>query len=207
VCSPSKLTRPGARKIRGTDPNKSSKCLFSSVGFMPKSQTKPGLKSEGQPSTRLRGMQNNPYVIDYTVAYDSWGIGQCQTTFCNPRRDLDGYVHLLMNAADPRALPDTNNAIFPFWSRDGRTLGFFAKGKLKPIELNGTTEQERCGAQPGRGSTLENWAHLELGIEKCTCPRFAPDGRQTLPWDYFPVAPTRNLQRYQPESRKSRSLL
>src|SRR5580698_248730 len=49
---------------------------------MPKSQTKPGLKSEGLPSTRLRGMGNNPYVSDYTVPYNSWGMGQCQTTFC-----------------------------------------------------------------------------------------------------------------------------
>jgi len=56
-----------------------------------------------------------------------------------------------MNAADARALPDTNSGIFPFWSPDGRSIGFFANGKLKTIELNGTTAQELCDAQLGRG--------------------------------------------------------
>jgi serine/threonine protein kinase len=58
-----------------------------------------------------------------------------------------------MNGADARALPDTNNAIFPFWSPDGRSIGFFANSKLKTIELNGTTAQVLCDAQLGRGGT------------------------------------------------------
>jgi eukaryotic-like serine/threonine-protein kinase len=58
-----------------------------------------------------------------------------------------------MNAADPHALPDTDNAIFPFWSPDSRSIGFFANGKMKTIELNGTTAQALCDAQLGRGAT------------------------------------------------------
>jgi eukaryotic-like serine/threonine-protein kinase len=56
-----------------------------------------------------------------------------------------------MNAADQHALPDTSNAIFPFWSPDSRSIGFFANGKLRTIELNGTTAQVLCDAQLGRG--------------------------------------------------------
>ncbi len=58
-----------------------------------------------------------------------------------------------MNGNDARQLPDTNNAIFPFWSPDGRSIGFFANGKLKTIELNGTTAQALCDAQLGRGGS------------------------------------------------------
>jgi eukaryotic-like serine/threonine-protein kinase len=58
-----------------------------------------------------------------------------------------------MNAAEARALPDTNDAIFPFWSPDGRSLGFFSNGKMKVIELDGTTAQPLCDAQLGRGAT------------------------------------------------------
>ncbi|MGA9528035.1 MAG: protein kinase [Terriglobales bacterium] len=58
-----------------------------------------------------------------------------------------------MNGDDARELPDTNNAIFPFWSPDSRSIGFFANGKLKTIELNGTTAQALCDAQLGRGGS------------------------------------------------------
>ncbi|MGA7218056.1 MAG: protein kinase [Candidatus Sulfotelmatobacter sp.] len=56
-----------------------------------------------------------------------------------------------MNGADAREIPATNDALFPFWSPDSRSLGFFANGKMKTIELTGTTAQELCDAQLGRG--------------------------------------------------------
>jgi eukaryotic-like serine/threonine-protein kinase len=56
-----------------------------------------------------------------------------------------------MNGGEARALPDTIDAIFPFWSPDSRSLGFFANGKLKTIELSATTAQVLCDAQLGRG--------------------------------------------------------
>jgi len=58
-----------------------------------------------------------------------------------------------MNGASARELPGTNDAIFPFWAPDSRSLGFFANGKLKTIELTSTTAQELCDAQLGRGGT------------------------------------------------------
>src|SRR5262245_20156689 len=36
-----------------------------------------------------------------------------------------------LDSLDARALPDTNDPTFPFWSPDGRFIGFFAEGKLK----------------------------------------------------------------------------
>ena len=56
-----------------------------------------------------------------------------------------------MNGTEARPLPDTNEAIFPFWSPDSRSLGFFANGKLRTIELNGTTAQVLCDSLLGRG--------------------------------------------------------
>jgi eukaryotic-like serine/threonine-protein kinase len=57
-----------------------------------------------------------------------------------------------VNGADARTLPDTNDAIFPFWSPDSRSLGFFANGKLRTIDLNATSAQTVCDAQLGRGA-------------------------------------------------------
>jgi len=68
----------------------------------------------------------------------------------------DGKISLwvrAMNGADARELPDTTDAIFPFWSPDSHSIGFFANGKLRTIELNGTTAQTLCDAQLGRGGT------------------------------------------------------
>jgi eukaryotic-like serine/threonine-protein kinase len=56
-----------------------------------------------------------------------------------------------MNSLDSHALPDTDGAIFPFWSPDNRSLGFFADSKLKTIDLNGGSVQAICDAQLGRG--------------------------------------------------------
>ncbi|MFZ0760511.1 MAG: protein kinase, partial [Candidatus Sulfotelmatobacter sp.] len=56
-----------------------------------------------------------------------------------------------MNLLEARMLPSTEGAIFPFWSPDGSSLGFFADSKLKTIDLNGGSAQVVCDASLGRG--------------------------------------------------------
>jgi serine/threonine protein kinase len=58
-----------------------------------------------------------------------------------------------MDKLEARALPGTDNVIFPFWSPDSRSLGFFADGKLKTIDLNGGSPQAICDAPQGRGGS------------------------------------------------------
>ncbi len=54
-------------------------------------------------------------------------------------------------AAQP--LAGTEDAVNPFWSPDGRFLGFFADGKLKKIESTGGTPVTLCEAKFGCGGT------------------------------------------------------
>ena len=56
-----------------------------------------------------------------------------------------------MHSTDQRTLPGTEGGIFPFWSPDGRSVGFFADRKLKRIDLVGETVQEIADAPIGRG--------------------------------------------------------
>jgi serine/threonine protein kinase/Tol biopolymer transport system component len=56
-----------------------------------------------------------------------------------------------MDSTEARSLPDTNDAIFPFWSPDSRSIGYFAGSKLKTIEINGSTAQIVCDVTLGRG--------------------------------------------------------
>jgi eukaryotic-like serine/threonine-protein kinase len=50
-------------------------------------------------------------------------------------------------------LDGTQGAIYPFWSPDGKSIGFFADGKLKKVDVSGGPVQVLCDAPNGRGGT------------------------------------------------------
>jgi serine/threonine protein kinase/Tol biopolymer transport system component len=52
-----------------------------------------------------------------------------------------------------RRLPESEGASFPFWSPEGKTLAFFADGKMKKLEIAGGSVQVICDAPAGRGGT------------------------------------------------------
>ncbi|HEV1993360.1 MAG TPA: protein kinase [Candidatus Acidoferrum sp.] len=51
------------------------------------------------------------------------------------------------------SLVGTQDASYPFWSPDGRSIGFFADGKLKKVDVSGGQPQVLCDAPNGRGGT------------------------------------------------------
>ncbi|MEO8190046.1 MAG: protein kinase [Acidobacteriota bacterium] len=58
-----------------------------------------------------------------------------------------------LNGMAAQPLAGTDGASYPFWSPDGRFLGFFAGGKLKKIDASGGPPQVLCDTQEGRGGT------------------------------------------------------
>jgi serine/threonine protein kinase len=54
-----------------------------------------------------------------------------------------------------KPLPDTEDAKFPFWSPDGKSIGFFADQQLKRLELAGGPPLNLAPAPDGRGGA---WA-------------------------------------------------
>jgi Tol biopolymer transport system component len=50
-----------------------------------------------------------------------------------------------------RPLAGTEGALHPFWKPDGRSIGFFADGKLKVIDVAGGSPRELANASGGRG--------------------------------------------------------
>ena len=60
-------------------------------------------------------------------------------------RPLDGLT--------ARQLPGTDRASLPFWSPDGRSLGFFADTKLKTIRIESGRIEALCDAPDPRGGT------------------------------------------------------
>jgi eukaryotic-like serine/threonine-protein kinase len=69
----------------------------------------------------------------------------------------DGVRRLWIRALDQpsaRELAGTDDAAFPFWSPDSRTIGFFARGTLKRIGAsNESSPITLCDAPGGRGGT------------------------------------------------------
>ncbi len=58
-----------------------------------------------------------------------------------------------LDAVEPRPLPGTEGGTYPFWSPDSRTIGFFAHGKLKRIDVAGGPAVTICEAPDARGGT------------------------------------------------------
>jgi eukaryotic-like serine/threonine-protein kinase len=79
------------------------------------------------------------------------------------------YIRAL-GSLDARALPETDNAWAPFWSPDGRKIGFFANEKLKVIEVQGGPPFSVADAPNGRGGS---WSRDGMII-------FAPDFRSGM---------------------------
>jgi eukaryotic-like serine/threonine-protein kinase len=52
-----------------------------------------------------------------------------------------------------RSLDGTEGASYPFWAPDGRSLAFFADGKLKKVDVSSGQSQTICDAPSGRGGT------------------------------------------------------
>ena len=69
-------------------------------------------------------------------------------------RGSESTIYLLRLATgESTPLAGTQGAAFPFWSPDGKYLGFFADGKLKKIPAAGGPAQPLCDAPDGRGGS------------------------------------------------------
>jgi Tol biopolymer transport system component len=72
------------------------------------------------------------------------------------RRESERYNMLWTyepGAQEATSLANTEGASSPFWSPDGQSLGFFADGKLKRLNLVGGAVQVLCEAPNGRGGS------------------------------------------------------
>ncbi len=91
----------------------------------------------------LRGVHPGPVVISpdgRRVVFTGRQTGGKSLLFV---RELD--------STEARALIGTDNAGYPFWSPDGQSIGFFADGKLKRVDISGAPPLALCEAPVGKG--------------------------------------------------------
>ena len=68
-----------------------------------------------------------------------------------------------LDSLESRALPGTEDAQAPFWSPDGRSIGFFTVTELKTIDLTGGAPQTVYGGPVGVGGTWSQDDVIVLG--------------------------------------------
>jgi Tol biopolymer transport system component len=56
-----------------------------------------------------------------------------------------------LDAPDAREVAGTDEAMFPFWSPDGRSVGYFTRNKLRRVDLSTDTNLTICDVQEPRG--------------------------------------------------------
>jgi Tol biopolymer transport system component/tRNA A-37 threonylcarbamoyl transferase component Bud32 len=117
--------------------------------------------------------------------------------------DASGKTTLWVRMLDSliaRSLPGTENPRYPFWSPDNRSLGFFADGKLKRIDVAGGPALPICNTPDPRGGTwnkegvilFEPQFHEPIsrvsanGGQPTSVTRFDPSRRETTHrWPFF----------------------
>ena len=115
------------------------------------------LKTSGPPPQVTRTVINPPENATLNLAGDSAGppvISPDGSMLAFTASKPDGSTAIWvrpMDSLDAKLVPQTENATFPFWSPDSRSLGFFAEGKLKTVDLSGDAAQTIADAPFGRG--------------------------------------------------------
>jgi eukaryotic-like serine/threonine-protein kinase len=84
-----------------------------------------------------------------------------------------------LDGLQARAMSFTEDATFPFWSPDSRSIGFFAQGKLKTISTDGGPARSVCDAPDGRGASWNRQGTIvfaPLGVGGAALQRVAAVG-------------------------------
>ncbi|MGH9846755.1 MAG: protein kinase domain-containing protein, partial [Blastocatellia bacterium] len=95
-----------------------------------------------------------------------------------------GLVQLWVRALDSteaRALAGTQGASFPFWSPDGRFIGFFADRRLKKIEFTGGPVQTLCEAGVPYGGAWSRDGVILFGLAPVGLSRISATGGEITP--------------------------
>ena len=96
----------------------------------------------------------------------------------------------------PRELTETSGADFPFWSPDGRSIGFFAQGKLKRVDISGGQPIVLAEVPVGRGGAWASDGTIIFGGSTGVLQRVSADTGPTTPLTILDLANGENAHRW-----------
>ena len=96
----------------------------------------------------------------------------------------DGTPRLWLRPLDSvtaQPLPGTDGASYPFWSPDSESIGFFAEGKLKRIDIGGGQPQTLAITSGARGGTWNANGVILFGVFSIGIMRVPASGGEAVP--------------------------
>jgi eukaryotic-like serine/threonine-protein kinase len=78
-------------------------------------------------------------------------------------------------------LPGTEGASYPFWSPDGKQIGFFTNNFLKIVDVAGRSVMDLCPVAEGRGGTWNNRGEIVFGSRTTGLFRVPASGGTAAP--------------------------
>jgi len=118
-----------------------------------------GFGASQPPATMLRASLLPPHEHVYHLSGADPGppsLSPDGTKVAFSARDDQGIVTLWIRHLDqptPKRLPGTESAQYPFWAPDSRAIAFFAKGKLRRMDLSGGAPIVLADANNGKGGS------------------------------------------------------
>ena len=107
-----------------------------------------------------------------TEGYESVAMSPDGENIAFTALDDEGKAYLWVRSIrsfNSRKLQGTEGGIFPFWSPDSKSLGFFAKGKLRKISIDGGTSVALCDVGSGTaGGTWNTSGEILVGDREQT---------------------------------------
>jgi eukaryotic-like serine/threonine-protein kinase len=127
------------------------------------------------PSTpaTMQGLRVSVLPPDGSTSYGPFAVSPDGRQVAFVATGVDGRDTLYVRSLDSleaRSLLGTDEAAYPFWSPDGASLGFFAKRKLKRIDVGGGPPRDLTDVTDPRGGT---WGRDGIIV-------FAPSGGSGL---------------------------
>ena len=122
-----------------------------------------------------------------TVAISAGGQGRLWL------RSLDSF--------ELRPISNTDYARHPFWSPDGRSLGFVADGKLKIMSASGGPATALCDAGTGGGATWNRDGVILFGADKGPIERVNATGGPCTPVTRIEPGMVHHLPSFLPDGR------
>ncbi len=86
-----------------------------------------------------------------------------------------------LDGASARLIAGTEEARFPFWSPDSKSIGFFTPSQLKRVDPAGGTPSVICETSLGRGGAWTNDGNILLGTEASGLLQVPATGGAPLP--------------------------